>query len=134
MVKNTAIDFFLVDAKDKVLGRLATRIACVLMGKHKPSYAHDKLMGDGVIVINAALVRVTGNKAEQKEYFHHTLYPGGARFIPYARLMKEKPEEIIKMAVRGMLPQNNLRDRLMKRLRIYAGAEFPPKEKLKNLD
>jgi large subunit ribosomal protein L13 len=123
--KETPLEFFLVDATDKVLGRLATRIACILMGKHKTSYSHDKVMGDGVIVINATKIRVTGKKAEQKIYFHHTLYPGGARFIPYATMMKEKPEEIIRMAVRGMLPQNNIRDKTLKRLKVYAGAEYP---------
>lgn len=114
---------YLVDAKGKILGRLATRVATVLMGKHKPEYTPFLDCGDQVVVINASQVRVTGRKREQKIYTHYTGYPGGIRKVSFETLMEEKPEEIIREAVRKMLPHTNLGDRMLTHLRVYAGAE-----------
>jgi large subunit ribosomal protein L13 len=115
--------WYVVDATDKVLGRLACEIAQVLRGKRKPTYAPHLDMGDRVIVVNAEKIRVTGNKAEQKLYYRHTGYPGGLRTTSYSRMMAEHPERILKRAVWGMLPHNKLGRQLLKKLRVYAGAE-----------
>lgn len=119
--------FFLVDAKGKVLGRLATQIVKILRGKHKPSFSPEKDNGDCVIVINAKDIKVTGKKAEQKFYFQHSGYPDGANYIPYSRMLKEHPEEIIRIAVKGMLPHNRLEDKIMFRLKVYPSSEHPHK-------
>ena len=118
-------DWHLVDASDKVLGRLATQIAGLLMGKHKPTFTRHLDMGDYVVVINAEQVRVTGNKAKQKLYYRHSGYPGGLKSISLERVMQTHPTRVIEHAVKGMLPQNRLRARMMKRLRIFAGEEHP---------
>ncbi len=115
--------WFLVDADDKVLGRLATEIARVLKGKHKPVYTPHLDMGDHVIVINAQRVRVTGKKAEQKVYYRHTGYPGGIKSTPFSRMIKEHPDRVLKKAVWGMLPHNALGRRMLKKLKVYAGAD-----------
>lgn len=117
--------WWLVDAEGKVLGRLASEIAKILRGKHKPTYAPHMDMGDHVVVINAEKVRLTGNKAEQKTYFRHTGYMGGEQHIPVRRMLSERPERVIELAVKGMLPKNNLGRLMRKKLRVYAGASHP---------
>ncbi|GJN88165.1 hypothetical protein Rhopal_001130-T1 [Rhodotorula paludigena] len=114
-----------VDAEGQVLGRLATRIAIVLMGKHKPIYDQANDCGDYVVVKNAAKVAVTGRKADQKIYRHHTQFPGGLKEIPFKVMLERNPEEIIRRAVSGMLPKNRLRDKRLERLLIFPTAEHP---------
>jgi large subunit ribosomal protein L13 len=123
--KATDIDrkWWVVDAEDKVLGRLASHIAQILRGKHKPMFAPHLDTGDYVIVVNAEKVRVTGNKEEQKTYFRHTGYMGGDRHIPLSRMRAEQPEQLIELAVKGMLPKNNLGRLMRKKLKVYAGPE-----------
>jgi large subunit ribosomal protein L13 len=115
--------WWVVDAEDVVLGRLASRVAQILRGKHKPMYSPHLDTGDYVIVVNAAKVRVTGKKEEQKTYFRHTGYMGGAKHIPFARMREEHPEKVIELAVKGMLPKNNLGRLMRKKLKVYAGPE-----------
>ena len=114
-----------VDASDKVLGRLATQIASLLMGKHKPLFSRNMDIGDFAVVINADKVRVTGNKAKQKLYYRHSGYPGGLKSISLEKMMQTHPTRVIEYAVKGMLPQNRLRARMMKRLRVYTGDTHP---------
>ena len=115
--------WFVVDANGKILGRLASEIAQILKGKHKPIYAPHVDVGDHVIVVNADKVRVSGRKEEQKVYYRHTGYPGGIRTTPYSKMKAEHPDRIIKKAVWGMLPHNTLGRRMIKKLRVYAGDE-----------
>jgi large subunit ribosomal protein L13 len=115
--------WWVVDAEDVVLGRLASRVAQILRGKHKPMYSPHLDTGDYVIVVNAAKVRVTGKKEEQKTYFRHTGYMGGAKHIPFARMREEHPEKVIELAVKGMLPKNNLGRLMRKKLKVYGGPE-----------
>ena len=117
--------WFVVDATDQTLGRLATRIATLLEGKHKPIYSPHLDTGDHVVVINAAKVKVTGNKLTQKAYYRHSGYPGGLREERLEALMARKPEIVIERAVKGMLPQNRLGRAMFKKLRVYRGAEHP---------
>ncbi len=114
-----------LDAKGKVLGRLATEAAVLLRGKHKPSFRNHIDVGDTVVITNAAAVAVTGNKETNKRYIHHTGYPGGLRTTNTAVLRKDSPEQIIVRAVSGMLPKNRLRDQWLLRLKVYAGSEHP---------
>ncbi len=114
-----------IDASDKILGRVATQIASLLMGKHKPLFSRNLDVGDFVIVINADKFRVTGNKLQQKVYYRHSGYPGGFRSVSLEKLMQTHPTRAIEYAVKGMLPQNRLRARMMKRLRVYAGDTYP---------
>ncbi|MZQ74838.1 MAG: 50S ribosomal protein L13 [Peptoclostridium sp.] len=114
--------WYVVDAKGKTLGRLTSQIAMVLMGKNKPTYTPHVDGGDFVIVLNAGEVKLTGKKLDQKLYRYHTGYVGNLQEIPYRRLMAEKPEEVIMHAVKGMLPKNKLRSRMMTRLRVYTGS------------
>lgn len=114
-----------VDARERVLGRLARSVAVTLMGKHKPIYDQAVDAGDYVVVTNAAQIAVTGRKADQKVYRHHTTYPGGMKETNYNALLQKKPEEIIRKAVSGMLPKNRLRDRRLHRLKVFSGAEHP---------
>jgi large subunit ribosomal protein L13 len=116
-------EWWLVDADGVVLGRLASEVAKRLRGKHKPSYSPHLDVGDHVIVINASKVVLTGNKLTQKQYFRHSGYPGGLRSLPYTRIMSERPELAIEKAVKGMLPSNRLGRAMLKKLRVYAGAE-----------
>ncbi|MBW8769315.1 MAG: 50S ribosomal protein L13 [Gemmatimonadetes bacterium] len=119
-------DWYVIDAEGMVLGRLATEIARIIRGKHKPIFTPHMDTGDGVIVINASKVRVTGRKAEQKRYFHHTGYMGHERFTPFASMIVKHPERVIEKAVYGMLPKTALgRGPLRGKLRVYAGAEHP---------
>lgn len=112
-----------IDASDRILGRVATEIATLLMGKHKAMFSRNADMGDCVTVINAEKVQVTGKKPQQKMYYSHSNYPGGLKTISYEKLMREKPERIISFAVDGMLPQNHLHDKMMKRLKVFAGPD-----------
>ena len=114
-----------IDAKGETLGRLATRVARLLMGKDKVMFTRNLDMGDFVVVINAAQVRVTGNKMKLKLYHRHSGYPGGLKTISLEKLMQTHPERVIESAVKGMLPPNHLRARLMKKLRVYAGVAEP---------
>ena len=117
--------WFVVDAKDEILGRLATEIARILRGKHKPRYTPHADMGDHVIVINADKIRVTGRKADQKLYYRHTGYAGGIRSTSYREIMEKHPERILRKAIWGMLPHNSLGRLMFKKLRVYAGDEHP---------
>ena len=116
-------DWFVVDAEGQVLGRLATRVARLLIGKDKPSYTPHLDCGDHVVVINAERIKLTGNKIDQKIYYHHSGWPGGLKEVPIRTLLKRRPEEVVREAVLGMLPKNKLRARRAKKLRIYAGSE-----------
>ena len=118
--------WYVVDADGVVLGRLASEVAKIIRGKHKPMYTPHMDTGDNVIVINAEKVRVTGRKAEQKQYFHHTGYMGHERFTPFATMIAKHPERVIEKAVHGMLPKTTLaRTSLRKKLRVYRGASHP---------
>ena len=117
--------WLVVDAEDKVLGRLATEIASRLRGKHKPSYTPHADTGDFVIVLNASKVRVTGNKTEDKQYYRHTGYPGGIKSINFAKLRDSHPERVIETAVKGMLPKNPLGRAMYRKLKVYSGSEHP---------
>ncbi|RLD98042.1 MAG: 50S ribosomal protein L13 [Aquificota bacterium] len=117
--------WYVVDAKDKVVGRLASRIAMILMGKHKPHYTPHVDTGDFVVVINASRVRFTGKKWEQKCYYRHSGYPGGLKVRRAKDLLEKRPEEILRHAVKGMLPKNNLGRRLLRKLKIYPGETHP---------
>ena len=126
-MKEAEIDkkWYLVDAEGKVLGRLATEIAMILRGKKKPTFTPHFDMGDNVVVINAEKVKLTGLKSQDKEYFTHSQYPGGEKFINIKKMMAQKPEFIIEHAVKGMLPKNRLGRKIMKNLKVYAGTEHP---------
>jgi large subunit ribosomal protein L13 len=118
--------WYIVDADGLVLGRLASEVAKVIRGKHKPTFTPHMDTGDYVIVINAAKVKVTGRKAEQKEYFKHTGYMGHEGFIPFATMLAKHPERVIEKAVYGMLPKTALgRQDLRRKLRVFAGTEHP---------
>jgi large subunit ribosomal protein L13 len=120
-----------IDATDQTLGRLSVQIAKLLMGKNKPIYESNHDTGDYVIVINAAKVHVTGNKLEQKEYYRHSNYPGGFKSITLGKMMDQHPTRAIEYAVKGMLPHTRLGDQMYKKLRVYAGTDYPnaPKPK-----
>lgn len=117
--------WYIVDAKDQVLGRLATQVASIIRGKNKPSFTPNADTGDFVVVINAEQVRVTGKRDLQKEYFHYSGYPGGLKKKTYAELKATKPEMIIESAVHGMLPKTKLGRVLMKKLKVYVGENHP---------
>ena len=118
-------DWVLVDATDKTLGRLATRIAMVLRGKHKPEFTPNCDTGDYVVVINAEKVRVTGNKLEQKRYWRHTEYPGGIKSTKLGDQLEKHPERVLESAVKGMLPKGPLGYAQFRKLKVYAGAQHP---------
>jgi len=120
-----AQEWFVVDATDKTLGRLASEIARRLRGKHKPEYTPHVDTGDYIVVINAEKVAVTGNKANDKVYYHHTGFPGGIKGITFDKLIQRAPERAIEIAVRGMLPHNPLGRAMGRKLKVYAGAEHP---------
>lgn len=122
--------WYLVDAKDQVLGRLASSIATILRGKHKPTYSPHLDVGDFVIVVNAKDIRLTGKKASQKTYFRHSGYMGGDRQIPFRRMRERHPDRIIKLAVKGMLPKNTLGRAMLRKLKVYAGPEHPHEAQL----
>ena len=118
-------DWYVVDAEGKTLGRMATRIADTLRGKHKPEYTPHVDTGDFVIVINAEKVAVTGNKLRDKRYWRHSAYPGGIRSRTLGEMLERRPEEVIRRAVRGMLPRNRLARKQLTKLKIYAGPDHP---------
>lgn len=115
--------WYIIDAEDKVLGRLATEIATILRGKNKPIYTPHVDTGDYVIVLNAEKVKLTGKKLDQKNHIYHTGYPGGLKRVSYRRLMEKNPEKIIEMAVKGMLPKNSLGRQMYRKLKVYEGVE-----------
>jgi large subunit ribosomal protein L13 len=117
--------WYLVDAKGKTLGRLATEIARRLRGKHKAIYTPYLDTGDFVVVINAGQIKVTGNKATDKIYYHHTNYPGGLRAISLGKMLETKPSRVLEKAVKGMLPKGPLGRKIFSKLKVYAGAEHP---------
>lgn len=117
--------WYLIDADGQTLGRLATEIATLLLGKNKPQYTAHLDCGDNVVVINAAAIRVTGNKLEDKKYYRHSGYPGGIKETSLAEQMERNPARVIEHAVSGMLPKNRLQDDRLKRLRVYPTAEHP---------
>ena len=117
--------WFLVDADGQVLGRLATAIAKVLMGKHKPQYTPHNDSGDFIVVINAEKIRTTGKKSKQKEYLRYTGYPGGLKKRTLKEMLERSPDKVIRLAVKRMLPKNRLGRRMLSKLKIYAGGEHP---------
>jgi large subunit ribosomal protein L13 len=117
--------WYVVDAQDRILGRIATQIATRLRGKHKPIFTPHADTGDFIVVVNAEKIALTGNKWDKKMYYHHTRYPGGIKSISARKLLETKPEEVIRMAVKRMLPKNSLGRRQLKKLKIYTGTEHP---------
>jgi len=117
--------WYVVDATDQTLGRLATRIASILRGKHKVEFTPHEDVGDFVVVVNAEKIKVTGRKLDQKVYYHHTGYPGGIKGITLRRQLELHPERVIESAVKGMLPRGPLARRQFKKLKVYAGAQHP---------
>ena len=117
--------WYVIDGQGKFLGRMATEIARVLRGKHKPTFTPNQDAGDFVIVINARGVKLTGAKLQDKVYYRHTEYPGGIRERSAAEMLQIKPEELVRLAVRGMLPKNRLSRKLVTKLKVYAGPEHP---------
>lgn len=129
--KDIKREWHMVDAKDKVLGRLASSIAGYLIGKHKVNYVPHLDMGDCVVVINAKDIVLTGRKSKQKEYISHSGYPGGIKRVSYEKMNREMPEKVIYKAVLGMIPKNRLKDKRMNRLKIFKDDNHPFKEKFK---
>lgn len=117
--------WYVVDAQDKVLGRLATKVASIIRGKNKPGFTPNLDMGDNVIIINAEKVKLTGQKSVQKEYFSHSQYPGGIKFTNIEKYMETNPAFVIEHAVKGMLPKGRLGREMFKNLKVYAGGEHP---------
>ena len=120
-------NWVLIDAKDQTLGRLATKIAATLMGKHKPDFTPGVTMGDSVIVINASEVKANSTRVKEKIYYRHSNYPGGLKAVSYPDQLANHPDRIIKSAVKGMLPHNRYGRKLMGQLRVFAGSEHPHK-------
>jgi large subunit ribosomal protein L13 len=123
--ENRQRDWYVVDAEGKTLGRLATQLADVLRGKRKPEYTPHCDTGDFVVVVNAEKVAVTGRKREQKRYWRHSGYPGGIRSRTLQEMLDRRPEEVIRKAVKGMLPRNRLARQQLRKLKVYAGGEHP---------
>ncbi|NLO89539.1 MAG: 50S ribosomal protein L13 [Clostridia bacterium] len=117
--------WYIIDAKGKTLGRLATEVARILRGKHKPTFTPHVNMGDHVIVINAEKIVLTGKKLDQKRHYWHTGYPGGIKSVDYRTLLSKNPERAVFYAVKGMLPKNKLGAKMLKKLRVYRGEEHP---------
>jgi large subunit ribosomal protein L13 len=118
-------DWYIVDATEQTLGRLATQIAVLLRGKHKPTFSPNLDGGDFVVVVNAEKIRVTGRKEDQKMYYRHSGYPGGFKAVPYRRMMATHPDRILRFAVKGMLPKTRLGRQQITKLKIYAGPAHP---------
>ncbi|MDQ5986109.1 MAG: 50S ribosomal protein L13 [Syntrophus sp. SKADARSKE-3] len=118
-------DWYVADAEGQILGRMAAEVASRLRGKHKPIYTPHVDTGDFVIIVNADKIVLTGKKMTDKIYYHHSLYPGGLRETPAAKLLKEKPEELLRIAIKGMLPKNSLGRAMMKKLKVYRGGVHP---------
>jgi large subunit ribosomal protein L13 len=127
--KDIKRNWHMIDAEDEILGRMSTKLATLLMGKHKPTYSDHMDMGDYVVVINAQKVKVTGKKRKQKVYQKHSGYPGGFKEVSFEKMITEHPERVIELAVSRMLPGNRLRDKRMRRLKVFAGASHPYKAK-----
>ena len=125
--QDTPQKWHLVDADGKTLGRLATHVARLLRGKHKPQFTPNADLGDFVVVVNASKIKMTGKRTELKEYFHYTGYPGGATFEKFQDLLKKHPERVFEHAVKGMLPHNRLGRQIIKKMKVYAGPEHPHK-------
>lgn len=123
-------EWFVVDAREAVLGRLASEVAAILRGKKKPIYSPHLDTGDHVIVINADQVRLTGKKPIKKKYFRHSMYPGGMRWTPFSVMLEDKPTEVVRLAVKGMLPKNRLGRAMIKKLKIYSGSAHPHEAQL----
>jgi large subunit ribosomal protein L13 len=125
MAKKNEIEqkWLLVDADGATLGRIAAKIAPILMGKNKPQYTPNVDTGDFVIIVNAEKIKLTGKKAQQKEYDFYSRHPGGHKYISFAEMMAKKPEKVVETAVRKMLPKNSLGDKMLKKLKIYRGPE-----------
>jgi large subunit ribosomal protein L13 len=123
--KEVRREWMLVDASDKVLGRLASQIALRLRGKHKPEYTPHVDTGDYIVVVNAAKIRVTGDKLQNKRYFRHTGYPGGIRETTFGKMQQRFPTRALEIAVKGMLPKGPLGRKMFKKLHVYAGGEHP---------
>jgi large subunit ribosomal protein L13 len=115
--------WWLVDADGAILGRMAAKVAPVLMGKTKPQYTPHVDVGDYVVIVNADKVRVTGKKAEQKQYDYYTHHPGGHKYVSFADMMAKKPEKVVELAVRRMLPKNSLGRKMLKKLKVYSGPD-----------
>ena len=130
--KEVKRSWHLIDAKEQVLGRMATDIARTLTGKKKTAYAPHMDMGDYVVVINASRIELTGKKPKQKVYRSHSGYPGGFKEVKFEKMIKEQPEKVIEHAVSGMLPDNRLKSDRIRRLKIFAGGEHPYVEKIKD--
>ncbi|MFH1857700.1 MAG: 50S ribosomal protein L13 [Candidatus Omnitrophota bacterium] len=124
-IQDVARKRYLVDAKGKVLGRLAQEVAKVLRGKHKPTFSYHVDLGDHVVIFNAEKVRVTGKKLKTKTYTRYSGYPGGLRRIPLERMLREHPERVVQHAVQGMLPKTPLGRKIFKKLRVYRGETLP---------
>lgn len=123
--KDITRDWYVVDAEGETLGRLATRIATVLRGKHKPTWAPHMDMGDHVIVVNADKIQLSGEKDGQKTYHRHSGYPGGIKAVPFLQLLETQPEKVVEKAVTGMLPKNKLGRAMARKLKVYAGPDHP---------
>src|SRR5881628_3081290 len=117
--------WYVIDAADQVLGRVATKAATILTGKHRPEYAPFLLSGDHVIILNAEKIKLTGEKLDKKVYRWHTLYPGGLKEVAARKVFETKPDRLIREAVLGMLPKNKLRKRMVKRLKVYLADQHP---------
>jgi len=117
--------WFVIDAEGKVLGRLASEAARILKGKNKPTFSYHLDMGDNIIIINAEKIKLTGKKADEKEYFRHSGYPGGDKYTNIKKYLQEKPEFVIEHAIKGMLPKTKLGKSLFGNLKVYAGAKHP---------
>jgi large subunit ribosomal protein L13 len=117
--------WWIVDADDLVLGRLAADVAAVIRGKHKPTFAPHMDTGDFVVIVNAAKVRLTGNKLQDKIWYHHSGYPGGLRETPFGKLMETRPDRVVERAIKGMLPHNRLGRAMGRKLKVYAGPTHP---------
>lgn len=125
MAKSAEIErkWYVIDAEDIVLGRLASEVSTILTGKNKPTYTPHLDTGDNVIIINAEKIKLTGKKLQQNEHVYHTDHPGGLKRIPYQRLMDENPAKIIEIAVKGMLPKSSLGKQMFRKLKVYSGSE-----------
>ena len=117
--------WYVVDAEGQVLGRLASEVAHILRGKHKPTFCTYLDGGDHVIIVNASKIRVTGKKDQQKSYYRYSGYPGGLKVTPFQKLIKSRPERILELAIKGMLPKNKLGRKMFKKLKVYAGGNHP---------
>ncbi len=117
--------WYVIDAEGKTLGRLAAEVAKILRGKHKPTYTPHMDTGDHVIVVNAAKIHLTGNKLVQKTYFRHSGYPGGTTFTTAGKMLAERPERVVEMAIKGMLPKNRLGRQMYRKLKVYRGPSHP---------